>query len=189
MELNTVFVVYAALQFIAFVFVVVGTPIDMFRVKPMFREGTVPCLTLWGGKFHCFDLSYDFRPEYVFVNCTNRLMRFRVAEAFAIISIFLYGAAFVLGVLMLLCCPLLRWICLGLNIVGAVTLGVVWASMSVAYTVDEMNCSMLSFEFHYGAGFALFVAAWVLDIINIFVVVLSICTTASAESGQVEHKE
>ncbi|XQJ30599.1 Amastin surface glycoprotein, putative [Leishmania guyanensis] len=136
-----------------------------------------------------FDLSYDFRPESVFVNCTSRLIRFRVAEAFAIISIFVYGAR---SPWASSCCSAAlsdAWICLGLNIVGAVTLGVVWASMSVAYTVDEMNCSMFSFEFHYGAGFALFVAAWALDVINIFVVVLSICTTASAESGQVEHKE
>ncbi|XQJ30503.1 Amastin surface glycoprotein, putative [Leishmania guyanensis] len=117
-------------------------------------------------------------------------MRFRVAEAFAIISILVYGAAFALGVIMLFCCPIGRWICLALNIVGAVAVCVVWATMVVTFFYDEgAFCPALQRFCHYGAGFALFVIAWVLDVLNIFVLVLSIGTTVTTESGQVEQTE
>ncbi|TPP50481.1 Amastin surface glycofamily protein [Leishmania donovani] len=60
-----------------------------------------------------------------------------VAAAFAVISIFVYGTAFVLGLIALCCCACLRWVCLALNVAGIATLCIVWASMVVTFNKYE----------------------------------------------------
>ncbi|CBZ30237.1 putative amastin-like surface protein [Leishmania mexicana MHOM/GT/2001/U1103] len=166
MAYNINILIYVVLQFIAFVFVLVATPIDMFRG----RNGLFLnfCLTLWGIKWGCSNTSYHLTSEEVWVNCSERRNRFRAAEGLAVISIVLYGAAFVLGAILLFSCPLFRWVCLVLNILGMLTVGIVWVAMVLTYYVDEHeNCPEMKLFFNYGAGFALFVIAWCLDIINI----------------------
>ncbi|XUY37206.1 amastin-like surface protein, putative [Leishmania panamensis] len=189
MEWSIALLVYVVLQFIAFLLVLVATPLDMFRFKPQvpnFRG----CLTLWGFTNSCGSVLYNGTVYDVWDECPRHLMRFHAAEAFAIISIFVYGTAFVLGVIMLFCCSILRWVCLGLNILGAITACIVWATMVVIYFNGEGNdCPPLRRLTHYGAGFGLFVAAWVLNLINIFVLLLSICTPVTTESNQVEQTE
>nr|CAJ2465458.1 unnamed protein product [Leishmania braziliensis] len=93
---------------------------------------------------------------------------FRLAQVLAIISIFVYGTAFVLGFIMLYCCSFFRWICVTLNIVGAVTLCLVWMAMVVTYRTDEEPFCPEEKRYHtYGSGFVLFVLAWLLDFLNI----------------------
>nr|CAJ2471900.1 unnamed protein product [Leishmania braziliensis] len=189
MELNMALLVYAVLQFFAFLFVLVATPIDMFLQfpdPPIFHA----CFTLWGFKDHCNSVSYYASLNDLWDFCPRRLRLFRAAGVLAIISIFIFAAAFVLGVSMLFCCFWLRFVCLGLNIVGAVTLGFVWVAMVVTFLrEDTINCEAMKEGTVYGAGFALFITAWVLDIINILVLVFSIYTTAPSASDQVEQKE
>ncbi|CAJ1039105.1 putative Amastin surface glycoprotein [Leishmania shawi] len=189
MEWNIALLVYVVLQFIAFLFVLVATPLDMFRFKPNFRriEG---CVTLWGHKTVCNSMFYDRNLYEAWGICPSRLMRFRVADAFAIISIVVYGAAFILGVIMLFCCSCLRFVCVLLNIVGAVTVCVVWATMVVTFFKDDdEDCPALQGFAQYGVGFALLIIAWVLDVINIIFLVLSMTTAALSASGQVEQEE
>ncbi|XQJ30430.1 amastin-like surface protein, putative [Leishmania guyanensis] len=189
MELNIPLLLYAVVQFVAFIFVLVATPLEVFRFKPHVTNIT-GCLTLWGYNAKCSSASNDGTLYDVWEECPGHLMRFHAAEAFAIISIFVYGAAFVLGVIMLFCGSILRWICLGLNIVGAITVCIVWATMVRSYFNDDgEECPALQSVTVYGAGFALFVAAWVLDVINIFILLLSIGTTVTTESGQVKQTE
>nr|CAJ2471760.1 unnamed protein product [Leishmania braziliensis] len=172
MELNTPLLVYAVLQFIAFFLVLVGTPLDMFRFNSLTRSVT-RCLTLWGYKERCSSSSIDSPLNVVWEECPARLRRFHVAQAFAIVSILVYGAAFVLGVIMLFCCSFLRSVCLTLNIVGVATLCVVWVAMTMTFSKDEGGiCVDFQSVSHYGAGFALLVTAWVLDILNIFILLL-----------------
>ncbi|CAJ1005068.1 putative Amastin surface glycoprotein, partial [Leishmania naiffi] len=100
----------------------------------------------------------------------------------AIVSIIVYGTAFVLGVIMLFCCPYLRFLCVALNIVGAVTLCVVWAAMVMTYSVnDQPGCIRENFIALYGKGFILFVVAWALDILNIFALLLPFHITVFRE--------
>ncbi|CAC9537335.1 amastin-like surface protein [Leishmania donovani] len=166
-------VLYVILQLIAFFFVLVGTPIDMFRGTIAEIAFSHFCLTLWGAKWGCSNSSYFLTSDQLWANCTGRRNRFRAAQASAVISIFLYGAAFVLGVLLLFCCSIFRWVCLVLNIVGIFTLGIVWASMVVTFYTDEgVTCERLIIGTRYGAGFVLFLVAWCLDIINIFFLLL-----------------
>ncbi|CAJ1014018.1 putative Amastin surface glycoprotein [Leishmania utingensis] len=91
---------------------------------------------------------------------------------------------------MLLCHYWLRWVCLTLNIVGAVTLCIVWASMVVTYNRNEgLSCPAEKRFFRYGAGFVLFLLAWLLDILNIPVLLFLCQDTASGESGNPTEKK
>ncbi|CAJ02262.1 amastin-like protein [Leishmania major strain Friedlin] len=166
---------YVISQFLAFLFVLVGTPIDMFRPHNTSRIGNTPCLTLWGGKEECYSTKYDVRSDDLWANCTDRLLQFRVAEALAVISIFVYGLAFILGFIALCCCFCLRWVCLTLNILGIGTLGVVWALMVVVYYKDDgLLCPRKKPDHLFGAGFILFVSSWCLDVLGI-IVLLNLC--------------
>ncbi|CBZ40994.1 uncharacterized protein [Leishmania mexicana MHOM/GT/2001/U1103] len=173
MTYSVLLLVYVILQFIAFFFVLVATPIEMFVERNPLRSSFPGCYTLWGFKFGCRSLDYVFPIDQVFTDCPVVQHRFRAAQAFAIISIFVYGAAFILGSILLFCCSFLRMVCLALNIVGIATLCVVWAAMAVTYNNREgRDCPALKNHWAYGTGFVLFVIAWILDIINIIFLLL-----------------
>lgn len=165
-------ILYAILQFVAFVFVLVGTPIDMFRSKKENVLGNTPCLTLWGMKTKCYSTKYDSKLSDTFGTCTDRINRFRAAEAFAILSIIVFGVACLIGFIMLCCCSCLRWLCLVLNILGIATACITWALMVDAYYTSRNTCPKLNITYKYGAGLALFVVGWCLDIIDIIFLML-----------------
>ncbi|TPP50357.1 Amastin surface glycofamily protein [Leishmania donovani] len=124
------------------------------------------CITLFGMKVDCYNKTYLETTEELWAECFNRLNRFHAAQAFAIISILVYFAAFAFGLLLLFCCPCLRWVCLALNVAGILTLCVVWAAMVVTYyTDDSADCVKAKDEFTFGIGFDLLMTAWCLDII------------------------
>ncbi|TPP51073.1 Amastin surface glycofamily protein [Leishmania donovani] len=132
-------IVYVVLQFVAFFFVLVGTPIDMFRSSNS-SVFVGQCITLWGMRHH---LHPSVR---------------RSVHA---------------GLYLLFCCSLLRWVCLVLNVVGMVTSCIVWAAMAVTYNkTDDRVCLPVKTLGRYGAGFVLFVLAWILDVINIILLLL-----------------
>ncbi|CBZ24114.1 putative amastin-like protein [Leishmania mexicana MHOM/GT/2001/U1103] len=171
-------VLYVISQFLAFLFVLVATPIDMFRPKGTSRFGNTDCLTLWGEKKHCYSTVYDQKSSTIWANCPQRGLQFLVAAVLAVISIFVYGLAFILGFIMLFCCFCLRWVCLTLNIVGFGTLSVVWALMVVVYYTDDGTpCPRLSQKYHFGAGFALFLSTWVRDIFSILYLLVTFNAT------------
>ncbi|CBZ41013.1 uncharacterized protein [Leishmania mexicana MHOM/GT/2001/U1103] len=179
---NVLLLVYIILQFIAFFFVLVATPIDMFRRKNVLPGGSFDCFTLWGYKRDCSSLHYLFTINKEFSQCPALLDGFRAAQAFAIISILVYGGAFVASFAILYGYSFIRWVCLALNIVGIATLCVVWAAMVVAYKSDDPKCSSLrDIGPRFGAGFVLFVIAWILDIINTVILLLPCTVTDSDE--------
>ncbi|CBZ40984.1 uncharacterized protein [Leishmania mexicana MHOM/GT/2001/U1103] len=183
MTYSVLLLVYVILQFIAFFFVLVATPIEMFVERNHHLRRRPPdCITLWGVKRGCRSLLYEGYIDQEFRDCPVVIHRFRAAQAFAIISIFVYGAAFILGSILLYGCSFLRWVCLALNIVGIATLCVVWAAMAVTYNTQEVrSCPALKNETTYGAGFVLFVIAWILDIINTVILLLPCTVTDSDE--------
>ncbi|CAJ1005032.1 putative Amastin surface glycoprotein [Leishmania naiffi] len=172
MEFTLALLLYGVLQFIAFLFVLVGTPIDMFRLKDEGRFGNTPCVTLWGSKPDCSSGNFQLKSDALWRPCPRRRDSFRAAQVFAIISIFVYGLAALFGLIMLWCCSCLRLVCLALNVTGIVTLCIVWASMVVAYSTLDGVCFGLRFRMTYGSGFVLLVMAWCLDIIDIFFLLL-----------------
>ncbi|XUY37301.1 amastin-like protein, putative [Leishmania panamensis] len=163
---------YVIVQFIAFLFVLVGTPIDMFRPLNERRLGNTPCITLWGSKDECYSSRIDVSLEQLWVECPGRRSLFKTAQVFAIISICVYGIAAVLGFIALCCCSCLHWVCLALNLTGAITLCVVWASMVVVYEKADGPCVRDKDLSVLGSGFALLVIGWCLDIINIALLLL-----------------
>ncbi|CBZ24113.1 putative amastin-like protein [Leishmania mexicana MHOM/GT/2001/U1103] len=173
MACNISMTLYVISQFLAFLFVLVATPIDMFYVKELGRFSNAQCLTLWGGKEQCYSSTYDVSYDELWENCPHRRLQFRVAATLAVISIFVYGLAFILGFITLCCCICLRWVCLMLNIIGIGTVGAVWALMVVIYYNDDgLFCPRVSSRFDFGVGFALLVVAWCLNIINILFLLL-----------------
>ncbi|CBZ40934.1 uncharacterized protein, partial [Leishmania mexicana MHOM/GT/2001/U1103] len=101
-----------------------------------------------------------------------------------------YGFAFLFGFLLLYCCSGFRWLCLALNIVGAVTAGVVWVLMVVTYRVQEPKCPELSITYNFGTGFGLILCAWVLDILDLIFLMLPWQLGESGESEESkEHTE
>ncbi|CAG9582056.1 putative amastin-like surface protein [Leishmania major strain Friedlin] len=160
-------VVYVVVQFVAFLLVLVGTPLDIFRgVNPQVLGNLMVCITLFGVKVDCYNTTYAESAEVLWADCLNRLNRFHVAQAFAIISILVYFAAFFFGLLLIFCCPCLRWLCLALNIIGVVTLFIVWVAMVVTYYKDDnAACPKARNEFTFGIGFDLLMTAWCVDII------------------------
>ncbi|XQJ30330.1 amastin-like surface protein, putative [Leishmania guyanensis] len=177
--------IYAVVQFVAFLLVLVATPIDIFWFgDDGFTASPNRCYTLWGYKQKCSNTYYSLTLDELYPLCPARRNRFRAAQAFAVISIFVYGAAFVLGVIMLLCHRRFRWVCLALNSVGVVTLCIVWASMAMTYNRDEgRGCPAEKDYFSYGTGFYFFLLAWLLDIANIPVLLFLCQDSGSGESG------
>ncbi|TPP54954.1 Amastin surface glycofamily protein [Leishmania donovani] len=166
-------ILYAILQFIAFLFVLVGTPIDMFRgtTKDLFNISL--CITLWGSKFECKTIMYAMPTDDQWKFCPTRLQHFHIAQILSIISVFVYALAALLGFIMLCCCSLLRWLCLVFNIAGIITLGITWGFMVVEYGRNESRfCPPLRKDYKFGVGFALFMVAWVLNLIDIIFLML-----------------
>ncbi|CAJ1039342.1 putative Amastin surface glycoprotein [Leishmania shawi] len=184
MEWSIGLLVYVVVQFVAFFLVLVATHIDMFRYRPDGSMLDNECITLWSSKNNCASGKHDISSDGQWAACPPRRDRFRAAQAFVIISIFVYGTAFVLGVIMLLCNRCFRWVCLALNSVGAVTLFIVWVAMAVTYSRNEGFGCLAPKAFHsYGAGFVLLVLAWLPDILNIPVLLFLCQDNDSGESG------
>lgn len=166
-------VLYAILQALAFLLILVGTPIDMFRAKTEDVFGNTQCITLWGMKMKCYSTRYDIKTDELWKSCPSRRDRFRAGEAFSIISIAVVGVAALFGFIRLCCCNCLRWFCLLLNIAGIATAAVVWVCMVDSYYTKRDLCPPLKdADTKYGAGFALFVAGWCVCVVNVIVVCL-----------------
>ncbi|CAJ1992515.1 Amastin surface glycoprotein [Leishmania donovani] len=185
---NVSLVLYVVVQFVAFLLVLVGTPLDMFRSKMETGYGTVKCITLWGVKENCASLDYDLTMYLFFSSCETRILRFRKSQRCAIISILVYMAGLIAGIVNLHGYTTLRWVCLALNIVGSVTVFVVWAAMAVTYNKNEdSRCTRLkALNYEFGVGFFLLVVAWILDIINIILLPLSFTYTYDKEHQMTE---
>ncbi|TPP50766.1 Amastin surface glycofamily protein [Leishmania donovani] len=182
MAFKLALVVYVVLQFLAFFSLLVGIPLDMFRIDPSIRFGGRVCVTLWGAKPDCRNVKVGIDVDTRWRYCPTRVKRFHVAQAFAVISVFVYGAAFLFGLFLLWCCSAFRWVCLALNIVGIGTVCVVWVLMVKVYNTEGEKCLALRRDYVFGAGFGLFLFAWVLDIIDIFFLLLPLEAKQDSES-------
>nr|CCM20282.1 Putative amastin [Leishmania guyanensis] len=156
----------------------------MFRFKGDTRVIPGECITLWDLKLNCMSVTYAMSANEQWAPCPPRRNRFRMGQAFAVISIFVYGMAFVLGVIMLFCHRRFRWVCLVLNIFGTITVFFVWVTLAVSFNENsDVGCPELKTPNTYGAGFVLFLLAWLLDIANIAVLLFLCQDSGSGESG------
>ncbi|KAL7696247.1 amastin-like protein [Lotmaria passim] len=190
-------VLYSIVQFIAFLFILVGTPIDQFRLSTDDMFSNSPCLTIWGWKNKCISATWNTRTNTLWSSCPDRKDRFRASEGLAIAAIVITLVASILGFVMLCCCRCLRWLNLILNLLGTGTGCAVSALMIDAYynrhdpyssvelLVGNITCGALrdnalvhgevgtgAAHFKYGAGFALYIVGWGLCFINIIFLML-----------------
>ncbi|CAC9508567.1 amastin, putative [Leishmania infantum JPCM5] len=182
--------IYVILQFLALLCLVVATPFDMFREVKGGVFGGSACVTLWGLQKVCLGTEYIMKTRVLWKNCPSRRDRFLLAQAFDVISLAVYLSAFVLGLILLWCCPVLRRVCVALNIVGIGTVCVVWVLMVSSYHIDDGTvCMVLDKGFRFGIGFGLLLVAWVLDIIAIFFLLLPLEAKQDSESTKSEETE
>ncbi|CAM38425.1 putative amastin-like surface protein [Leishmania braziliensis MHOM/BR/75/M2904] len=183
------FVAYAILQAMAFLLVLVATPIDMYRFRRRYVTPNTTVTTLWGVKKGSLNTTNVIPTYILWRRCPARLNRFLLAQACAVISILIYAAAAVLGFIMLYCCHWLRVVCVALNSVGALTVCIVWAAVAVTYnTYEGPDCWQEGVFSTYGAGFVLLLLAWVLDLLNIVFLVLPLTIAAGPEDEQREEE-
>ncbi|CAM37156.1 amastin-like protein [Leishmania braziliensis MHOM/BR/75/M2904] len=169
MECGVGVLVYAILQFIAFMFLLSGSLVDMFHVNEYFSANSDYCLTYWGLKERCTDMKNVKSLDEFFKHCSFARDHFHTARVLALVSIVVFGLASLLGFMTMCCYNSLGWGCLLLNIVGIVTSAFSWAPMVVLSRYDNLTfCTELPVTFAFGSGFALLIVAWILDIINIF---------------------
>ncbi|PWV16177.1 putative amastin [Trypanosoma cruzi] len=157
-------ILYGAVGFLAFLFVLVGTPIDQFRTKEKKATGNTPCITLWGVKEDCQSMKYELTFWEDFRECPSVLRLFRMAGAFSIISILLLLAATILGVAAHFYLKSLKIFATLLLVVSIVTVGLVWVPMAYLYKRDVDNCFGEPIErwSKYGSGFLIIVIGWCL---------------------------
>ncbi|KPA82144.1 amastin-like protein [Leptomonas pyrrhocoris] len=190
-------VIYCILQFIAFLFLLVGTPIDQFRLGTDDMFSNSPCLTIWGWKNKCISATWSTLTNELWSNCTHRRDRFRASEGLAIAALAIALIACIFGFVMLCCCRCLRWLCFILNLLATGTGCAVSALMIDAYynrhdslttgevVIGNITCGALRenafvkgevgagvAHFKYGAGFALHIVGWGLCFINIIFLML-----------------
>ncbi|ORC93507.1 amastin [Trypanosoma theileri] len=164
-------ILYGIIGLIAFLFVLVGTPIDQFRSRTEDLVGNTPCLTLWGQKQKCYSTKYDLRPAELFPGCSTLVDRFKAAEGFAIISIGVLLIAALVGLVTCCCCGCLRWIACILMVLAIATVCIVWGLMANMYNAKVGGCVYTPFkhDYKYGAGFALVVTGWCLIFVSLVV--------------------
>ncbi|KAK7197471.1 amastin-like protein [Novymonas esmeraldas] len=187
-------VIYLIVQFIAFLFILVGTPIDQFRVQNTEVFSNNPCLTVWGWKRKCISATWDVSTNNYWSGCPERRTRFRAAEALTIVAIGISALAFIFGLFMLCCCRCMRWLCLILNILATGSGCAVTALMIDAFynnhesglrkynnscyalretgSIVAISGTTVATHFKYGAGFALYIVGWGLCFINIIFLML-----------------
>ncbi|KEG08650.1 amastin-like surface protein-like protein [Trypanosoma grayi] len=151
--------IFLILQAIVFLFVVIATPLAVYR-SPL----TNACYTMWGYKLNCDSTSVQAS-----WSCNQQRDTMRAAAAFSIISIFFSLISTALAALSLFCnMRLSNMILFVLSVLIVFTLMVCWAC--IAHVHDANVCSPISGGsigrfYGYGAGFGLLVTSWVVQIL------------------------
>lgn len=158
-------IIFCILQFITFLFTLVGTPLGQYQAKgsinsiaDFFNTG---CITMWGRKTRCRDtknLSYPYA-------CDKDATAMRAARAFAIISIIVTLITLILGFLLALKTVGVKFIPAIFAIIGMITLLITWTCVAGVFHHKCMG-TKLSKTYNLSAGFGLIVTAWCLQFIN-----------------------
>lgn len=176
---------FTGVEFLALLFFVIGTPIDMFRLKDIDSLGNTNCVTMWGFKEKCHSTTYDVTfSKALFDTCESRYNYIVLTQACSLITIAAFLICFFFALLAccctfrLCCCRVLIFI---ISIVGTITGAIAWGSMVTIYLNNqsddfmvELNvlCSPWKLIFKYGAGFALLVTGWCLHAVNGLILLL-----------------
>ncbi|KAK7197470.1 amastin-like protein [Novymonas esmeraldas] len=185
-------ILFGLLQFAAVVLIAVGTPIGMYQPKNenAYRLSNNYCITMWGIRNKCMQLSYSYKPEDVWSECSGRTSRFKAAQVCAIISAIVLAVSMLASALETCCCCCIKYLCIALNVAAVVTLAVCWGCMLDCYLRDQgtymrgtVNVCEKMRDFpgvdntytqgmRLGTGFILLIIAWAVSFVNIFIILI-----------------
>ncbi|SYZ65087.1 amastin-like_surface_protein [Leishmania braziliensis MHOM/BR/75/M2904] len=72
MKWNVPILIYAIVQFIAFLLVLVATPIDMYRFRPQYITPNTTVVTLWGVKLGVLNTTNTISSDFLWRRCIPR---------------------------------------------------------------------------------------------------------------------
>lgn len=153
----------------------IGTCLPQFMYKLQGSNGRT-CITLFSLDLNCMHSPHRSLSGFFRKACKARTNYFQAGEAFAIISIFVYFAAFIAGVLQFFRKISITHIIAGVNAAGVITALIVWLVMIHVYNSNDLKQSntllhecqpLKDSNYNLGAGFALIILAWVLNLIAI----------------------
>lgn len=99
-------IIYTVLQFITLLFVVVATPISMFKINNEWRDKVYPeltgkseklCVSAWGMKLGCNQKGY-YKRDFTHAFCYRVRVDFKIVEAFCIMTIGFMVLGLALGI-------------------------------------------------------------------------------------------
>uniref|UniRef100_A0A0A9Z153 NF-X1-type zinc finger protein NFXL1 n=1 Tax=Lygus hesperus TaxID=30085 RepID=A0A0A9Z153_LYGHE len=142
-----------------FALTVIGTPLSMIDIS-----NTPACYTLWGYKPDCGQTGYSLRGRDAF-QCGHRRSVMYAGAAFAIISIFNTLMAFILCAFMALRVIVPKYLALFFAMWAVITLCIAWACPAAVFHRRMCNNGPYKSTGRFGAGFALLVTAFGLQIL------------------------
>ncbi|KAL7694907.1 amastin [Lotmaria passim] len=99
--------VYVVLQFITMLFVVIATPIQLFKINNDWRDKIYPelvgskkrlCVSAWGMKLGCNQKGY-YNRDFTHTFCYRVRLDFKIVEAFCLMTICFMVLGLALGIL------------------------------------------------------------------------------------------
>ncbi|KAG5498600.1 hypothetical protein JKF63_02886 [Porcisia hertigi] len=179
-------------SFVALLFTTVGTPLGMLMVRSpasvasIAVVGSNACFTLWGLHGDCNQPDYPGRiTSPTIFNCRPMHVRFEVAEAFSVLSIF--TVLFVCGASWYkICGSHIKRAIILLSIFSIACVLVPWAIVTSFYYTSFCGLKFLTREeARLGPGYALLITSFVVQIVSLILFIFlepeTIATTSDED--------
>ncbi|CBZ28771.1 amastin-like surface protein-like protein [Leishmania mexicana MHOM/GT/2001/U1103] len=188
-------VILFIVSFLTTVFTVCGTPLGMLMIRSWGEDlsGSSaelelnPCFTLWGLHSDCSKPDYSLRiTDEPIINCSDMHVRFEAAEAFSILAIFslvgVFGASWYM-----ICGSKIKKAVMLLAVFAIGSTTVPWAIVTAFYYTPFCGLDFLTnTHTRFGAGYALLVTSFVLQIIGLILFVIFEPDTSKKRSEENE---
>lgn len=166
-------IVFSVIEFVILVLLVTATPLPQYGNS---SSNSKACYTMWGFKEKCSGSTYDARGTDAWL-CSQRTNAMTAVIVFTIASIILTFIILVLCLVVLLLGPRHVIIAPALYaLLSVLTLLVPWAMTLHVFTTSmcsgyNYSAYKMKSDWHLASGFALLVAAWGLQLLNVLLAV------------------
>eukprot|EP00796_Vickermania_ingenoplastis_P013536 gene13536-biopygen70 len=179
-------------SFVVLLLMVTSAPVAQFKGKGISAEGsgslgehgasTLTCITAWGLKYDCSDVTYTFRTSAAGCALPENMMK--ASSAFYIISVIVSLAVFCINML-----AIFEYVSKGMVLAlcgtNAVLTLIPWVCMTVMWYTDACGGSKVAYDsylgqpkgipygeqlrdgFNMSAGYILTIAAWCIQVIAV----------------------
>ncbi|AIO00326.1 amastin-like surface protein-like protein [Leishmania panamensis] len=168
-------------SFVALVFATCGTPLGMLMIRSWEENSSDsgsdlvinPCYTLWGVQNRCGRPYFARRiTDPPIINCSDIHTRFEAAEAFSVLAIFsLFGVLG--GSWYKICGSNIKTTVMMLSVFTIAFTTVPWATVTAFYYTPFCGQEFLTNkQTRFGAGYALLVASFAVQIVGLILFVI-----------------